>query len=260
MTAGRGRLGPARSALTALTFLTRLPVARWSGSEPEDLSRSTPWFPVVGCVVGVLVSVALVAVDAVGPVWLAALAAIVAGLAVTGALHEDGLADVADSAGAFTVAQKLAVMRDSRVGTYGVLALLIVLMVRFASLSTIASSSAAVVTVIVVSAHALARWSSVALMAWQPYARPDSPNGRVAAGVGSREAALATAVTVGWLVLTTAVVGLWWMALVPVVAAVVALAAWWFRRSFGGLTGDCLGATAVAVELSVLLAGALLQA
>ncbi|MGB7449677.1 MAG: adenosylcobinamide-GDP ribazoletransferase [Ornithinimicrobium sp.] len=253
-----GRIGPARSAATALTFLTRFPVARWSGSEPDHLSRSTPWFPVVGLMVGSLVSAALLLVGVVGPVWAASLAAIVTGLAVTGALHEDGLADVADSAGAFTVKQKLAVMRDSRVGTYGVLALLIVLMVRFASLSAFAGAGWPVVAGVVVTAHVLARWSSVALMAWQPYARPDSPNGRVAAGVGTFQASWASVVAAAWVLIALTLVGPWWVVVVPVALAAVGLSGWWFRRSFGGITGDCLGATNIGVELSVLLLGALM--
>ena len=258
MSAASTSPGVLTSVATAFTFLTRIPVARWSGSQAQDLSRSTPWFPVVGVVVGSLIAAVVVAVAAAAPVWLAAVVGIVMGLAVTGALHEDGLADVADSAGALTVAHKLAVMRDSRVGTYGVLALLLVLMMRFASLSAFAGAGWTVVAGVVITAHVLARWSSVALMAWQPYARPDSPNGRVAAGVGLRQAVLASVAAAAWLACAVILVGPWALAAVPVAAGAVGLSGWWFRRSLGGITGDCLGATNIAVELSVLLAAALI--
>jgi len=249
--------GRAAPAATALDLLTRLPLGRWRSRHASDLARSTPWFPVVGLLVGGLVCATVVGVDRVAPEWVAAAAGVVAGLLVTGGRDEDGLAKIADSSGASTPAQRLAVMRATRVGGYGALAVLLVSTVRFASLSAVAGAGWTVVAGVVLTAHVLGRWGSVALLMSQPYAHPDSPLGRMASSVGRREAALASVSSLAWVVVAVALLGPWAVAAVPVALAVLALAAWWFRRSLGGLTGDALGATTIAVELAVLLLGAL---
>lgn len=245
-------MGEVRVAATALTFLTRLPVARFGSADAAGLSAATRWFPAVGFLIGALLSLALVGLEVWAPTSLAVVVTIVLGILLTGGFHEDGLADVADSAGAFGVERKLAIMRDSRIGTYGALALLLLILARFVALSAILPGGASLAIAALVTAHVVARLSSVALMAALPHARAGSTNGLVAQGVNSSHLTLACAVAALCLIPAAALAPV--MTVVALVLAVVTTlaAGWWFRRSFGGITGDCLGAANVVVEIVVL--------
>ncbi|MGB5952524.1 MAG: adenosylcobinamide-GDP ribazoletransferase [Ornithinimicrobium sp.] len=245
-------IGEVRVAATALTFLTRLPLARLSSADPAGLSAATRWFPVVGLSIGGLLAMTLLGVDALVPTTVAVVLTIAVGVLVTGGLHEDGFADVADSAGAFGVERRLAIMRDSRIGAYGALALLLLVLARFVTLSAIAASTVSLVVAALVTAHVMARWSSVALMAALPYARPEGANGIVAQGVKASQLGLATAVAALCLIPAAALAPL--MTMMAIIAALIiaSVAGWWFKRTLGGITGDCLGAANVLVEIVVL--------
>ena len=243
---------------TAVMFLTRLPVGRYCSPDPDVLSRSTRWFPLVGLLVGLALAVVWSLVAAVAPSSLACVATLVAGVLVTGAFHEDGLADVADSGGAFELDRKLEIMRDSRVGTYGALALILLVLARFALLWELSVMPVATLVAALLAAHVLARWSSVWLMARVPYARPEAANRVVADGVGGRRLLEASLVALLALAPPVALGGAGMLALVPLALGVAALAGHVFRRRYGGITGDCLGAANVLVEIAVLLAALLL--
>ena len=246
------RPGAALAIGTATMFLTRLPVGRHASADPAVLAHATRWFPLVGLLVGTLLAGAWALVAAVAPAPLAVVATLVAGVLVTGAFHEDGLADVADSAGAFAREARLEIMRDSRVGTYGALALVLLALARFVLVGELAARAAATLVAALLAAHVLARWSSVWLMARVPYARPEAPNRVVAHGVGGPELAAASLVAALSLVPALALGGAA-VLLAPPLAWLLAVAAGRrFRRTLGGVTGDCLGAVNVLVELAVL--------
>lgn len=249
----RAVMTAAREIATALTFLTRLPVARFASGEPAALSRATTWFPLVGLVIGSTMGFAVIVLSAIMPASVVVIAALALGLLLTGGFHEDGLADVADSAGAFSVDSKLAIMRDSRVGTYGALALIVLITARFAVLGDLVWTDWTVVLGALIAAHVMARWSSVLLMAWLPYARAEAVNKVVAQGVTRTQLLRSSGVATLCLIPVAALD--WPMALlaVPIALIVAALAGLWFRRAFGGITGDCLGAANVVVEISVLV-------
>jgi adenosylcobinamide-GDP ribazoletransferase len=165
---------------------------------------------------------------------------------VTGALHEDGLADAADGfGGGATPERVLDIMKDSRIGSYGAVALILVMMTKVAAL---ASLTRADTVVALIAAHTLSRWSSVPLL--QRYAY-----------LGSKGAAFGGTVTIARTVVATVlgvaicVAVLRWRAAVamPVALAVTAAAGGYFRRRLGGVTGDCLGATNQLVEIAVYL-------
>ncbi|MGB3764830.1 MAG: adenosylcobinamide-GDP ribazoletransferase [Ornithinimicrobium sp.] len=243
-----------RDLATALTFLTRLPVSRLARGGPSALARATTWFPLVGLIIGSALALAVLTFDAVLPTGVAVVIVLALGVLLTGGLHEDGLADVADSAGAFSVEKKLAVMRDSRVGTYGVLALVILLAARYAVVGELAVTDWTVVIAALVAAHVLSRWSSVLLMAWLPSARTEGANTSTAQGVTGAQLLRSTAVAGICMVPVAILDGPSALLAVPVALAVTTLAGLWFRRTFGGITGDCLGAATIAVEISVLIA------
>ncbi len=245
---------------TAFTFLTRLPLSRFASGDPEVMARATLLFPVVGLVIGSIVGLVFIGAEALMPLPLAVLATLVVGILLTGGFHEDGLADVADSTGAFGREAKLEIMRDSRIGTYGALALILLIVARLLLLSELGWSSWGVVLGALIAAHALARWSSVALMAWLPYARAEAANKTIAQGVTASGAVIASGFALGSVLIAALMGGPLLLVSVPVAMVAALLAGWWFKNSFGGITGDCLGATNVVVEVAVLSSVVILSA
>ncbi|MGE5518177.1 MAG: adenosylcobinamide-GDP ribazoletransferase [Bacteroidota bacterium] len=249
-------LAPARLSLgaelhLAASFLTRLPLPDCGVVAPGALARTMRMFPVVGGGVGVVSGLVFWGAHAVLPPLAAALVAVLAGVLLTGALHEDGLADTADGLGARGGRERrLEVMRDSRTGAYGVLALLFSVGLRVAALAAAPTGLAGLGALV-----AAAAWSRAlipAAMQVMPPARADG----LGAGAGVPDATVAATAAVLGLVL--ALLGL---GLAAPLAVLVALAAAWgvvalARRTLGGFTGDVLGAVQQVAEMAVLLAAA----
>ena len=236
--------------VTATLFLTRLPLPAIVRAHAGGLARALRAFPLVGALIGL----AAAAVYALGlTLGLAPLAAAVvaigATVALTGALHEDGLADCADGfGGGRDCAAKLAIMRDSRIGTYGVLALMIAVALKAAALADLGAADACAA---LVAAHAASRAAMPLLMTLLEPARTDG----LAAGLGRPpELVIAQAVILGVLLCGLAagpfagIVALSFAALA--LAGLEALA----RRQIGGYTGDVLGAAQQVTETAILLA------
>src|SRR6476620_9675063 len=157
---------------TAVAFLTRLPMPHPDGAKPENFVRAHRMFPVVGALIGAAVGLLCLGLRYVGVPDLAAAALALGGSAIlTGALHEDGLADVADGfGGGRNLAAKLEIMRDSRLGTYGA----VILLVSFAAkIAALASLPDAQVVYGMIAAHALARGALPVMSLNLPYARKD---------------------------------------------------------------------------------------
>ena len=237
---------------TAVLFCTRLPIPHAATITGVDIARASWALPIAGAIVGLI---------AAGVYWLAGLAglpslpaaglAIAATLVVTGCLHEDGLADVADAFGGHTRERKLEIMRDSRVGTYGACALSMSLLLRAAALASIAAP--AIAAPVLVAAHMAARGGMPLFMWLVPPARVDG----LAVGVGpppplSTVAAMLLGVIALFLGLGAAA-GLCAAALL---AAGLALLAWLCIRQCGGQTGDVLGAVEQLSEILILLVAA----
>lgn len=238
-----------RRMATTFTFMTRFPlVARWGSGEPEELGASTRYFPLVGYAVGGI-GAAVFYYGAYGfSHSVAALLATITLVMLTGAFHEDGLADAADGfGGAFEPARKLEIMRDSRIGTYGACALIALFLLRWQLLVELPVGR---VFFALISAHVVARWSSL-LIGWMlPYVREGASNKPMADGIGRREVFIATLITAAWLIVQPQMHGL--SMIVAVLVSCVAAAI--FRRQIGGVTGDALGAANVAVEIAALMA------
>jgi adenosylcobinamide-GDP ribazoletransferase len=239
-----------RQLKIALQFLTRLPVEIEPPPAPTELARAAPLFPLVGVLVGLAGGGAYALAWRLGlSGFLGALIAVVVMVLLTGALHEDGLADVADGlGGGRTRARKLEIMRDSRLGSYGALALMLVLLGRTGALASLGVPEVVVPALIgaaVVSRAAIlppmllppARTDGRASEAGQP-----SP---VGVGIG-----LALALAIG-LALLDPVPALAATVLALVAAGGVGLLAW---RQLGGITGDVLGASQQAAEITFLFA------
>lgn len=250
------RLHELRLVFVALQFLTRVPAPRWVGFEPDWLNQSARWFPLIGLFVGAVAAGVLWAASAVFPPAVAVGLSIAASVLLTGGFHEDGLADTADALGGAVARERaLEIMKDSRIGSYGALALLIVLGLKAAVLTAMLPALAAPALLL---AHAASRAAAVVLIRWLPYAgdmahakaKPlarQVSRGGVAVALGS-VAVLAT--MLAWRAPAQA----------PLVLAGLALlalgTAWsirWLRRRLGGYTGDTLGATQQVTELLLLL-------
>jgi adenosylcobinamide-GDP ribazoletransferase len=247
-----------RLFLVALQFLTRLPV-RLGRFEPAWLNDCVRHFPLVGALVGAVGAAVLVGAAQLWPAWVAAVLALAATVAITGGFHEDGLADTFDALGGVVPRDKaLAIMKDSRIGSYGALALGLSLLLRAALLAVLAARPMLGAVAALLSRHALARAAAVGVMVSLPY-------GGDAEHAKAKPLALAVAprnfgIALGWcalLVLALAVNGVHLPKLGAAVAAsalVALLMRQWLQRRLGGYTGDGLGATEQLAEIAVLLA------
>ncbi len=234
---------------TAVGFYTRIPV-RSASVVSGDLAAAAPWFPVVGLGVGAVVAGTYIGLAELLPNLLAATIAAAAGALLTGALHEDGLADVADSfAGGSTIERRLEILEDPRLGTFGVIALVASFLVRVSAVAVFDASAALAV---IPAAHALSRVPAVVLMRRQPAARTAGLAVALAAGIGPAQEAAAVAIGT---VACALLIGVWSIPAVAAAALVAAALAALARARIGGVNGDVLGATQQLVELSVLLLG-----
>lgn len=242
-----------------LIFSTRLPVRRES-AVPVPLAGAMRAFPLAGLIVGLIGGAVLVLAHGLGLAPpIAAMVAVGAGVLVTGALHEDGLADVADGFGGGEGREaKLDIMRDSRIGTYGVLALLFALVLKaFAIASVVVGTSVWGGLFVMVAAAGLSRSASAGLLHVLPPARGDGLSfeaGRPGRSTVLQAAGLGVAMSVIFLWPYSLALGL---LLLPLAAAAgFALTAWLAERQIGGQTGDVAGAAQVVSEVAILLTAA----
>ncbi len=251
--------------MTAVQFLTRLPTPDFKEFEPAWLARSARYFPLVGVLVGAI---------NVGVWWLASQrlpTPVAVGLTlalsvlVTGAFHEDGFADVCDGFGGGNSADRvLAIMKDSRIGAYGAIGVVLMLGLKWSSLDGLAVGMA-VFAPLVIGAHLVSRWCAGALMWSLPYVRSDGDSKSRAAveGFTAREWLIggiiglaAFSPIAAWALRESAAPVAWALLAGAVSAAATAwAAAGYFRRRIGGHTGDCLGAVQQLTELAFLTAG-----
>lgn len=232
----------------AAAFLTRLPVEAPGG---HALARASNAFPLIGGLIGLVSGLVFLVAWwlSLGP-WLAALAAVLAAIVLTGALHEDGLADVADGFGARgDQERRLAVLRDSRIGAYGVIALVLALGARIGGLAELGDPLPVLLTL--VAAGAISRAAVVVAMRYMPAARRDGL-GAGAGTPGAEETMVALAVAA---VLAIAMLLPWaWLPAVLFAGGFAWIMAWRCSRAFGGQTGDVLGAVQQAAEIGVICA------
>ena len=248
-----------RLFLTAVQFFTRIPVPAWVGHCPQQLSQAARYFPLAGIVVGLLSAATLLIAAQVLPLQISVGLSMSAGILITGAFHEDGLSDFADGlGGGFTREKALAIMKDSRIGAYGVIALILVLLLKYQALLELCGAhSLLLVSVALIAAHAFSRLMAASLMLTQNYIRDDdSARAKPAAQQISRTSftiALFTGIAPLGLLFTAG-------AHISVILAAVFAAllmrmylAWRLKKRLGGYTGDCLGAVQQLTELAFYL-------
>jgi adenosylcobinamide-GDP ribazoletransferase len=240
--------------LGAIRFFTRLPVPAWVGHSAEGLNASARYFTAVGLLVGLLGGLVFAGIAAFWPMPIAILGSMAATIYLTGAFHEDGLADTADGmGGGWTKEDVLRIMKDSRTGSYGVVAMCLVLLGKFVALSQLPM---AWIPAALIAGHSFSRFCSTILIARLDYVRED---------LESKAKPLATRLSPGSLAVAAlfALAGLFTckiMSGTPLLLTGVALSllatAWLARkmqRRLGGYTGDLLGATQQVSELAFYL-------
>ena len=234
--------------LGALVFLTRIPVGNLYVFRAEELPRSTVYFPVVGLLIGSLAGAVLFCAQLVFPSIVAVLLCMLTTVWMTGALHEDGLADAADGlAGGNTPAQRLAIMKGSAIGVYGAAALWFSLTAKLLLLGSLLEKGSAATICALIVANGMGRACTVTLLFACPYAREgESKASPFASNVTLRElvVSLLPPVFAAFLFL-----GRDALVCLCAVAATVWATAGYYRRKIGGITGDCLGATNQLIEL-----------
>lgn len=234
----------------AVRYFTRLPVPGWVGHSAEALQASARYFPAVGLLVGAIGALVYLGALLFWPKSVALLLSMAATLYATGAFHEDGLSDTADGlGGGWEKSRILEIMKDSRVGSYGVVALCLALLSKFTLLGELDS---VLLPWGLLAGHVVSRACATLLLATMDYARADLP---------SKAKPLVTRLsTAAWLLVGGTVVGV--LALLPLARGIVGLlfallVTLWlarlFRRWLGGYTGDCLGATQQLSEIAFYL-------
>lgn len=263
-------MDPLRHYLLALQYFTRIPVtgrlARWVGYSPARLRASAAHFPGVGALVGLCgAGVAAALLLLLKPTPLAALVAAVlstvATVLLTGALHEDGLADVADGlGGSMDRDRALAIMKDSQVGAFGALALVLALLSKVSLLALIGAADPRALYVGLVLAHVVSRTWPLLLIRLMPHVGDMS--GSKSKPLADQISGASLAAGLAWLLLALSLAA--WaqgplFVIAPVVASLVALLAVGrlFWRRLRGFTGDCLGATQQVCEIAAYLGLAL---
>jgi len=244
--------GELATLLLAVQFLTRLPVRSDGIFTPQRMAASVRYYPLVGLGVGGLSAAVYVVATLTFPPMVALLLAIATGLIVTGAFHEDGLADTFDGVGGGLTRDKaLSIMRDSRLGTYGSLALIIALTVKIFALNSLPMH---LVPYALIVGHGVSRLSSVLVIATSRYVRDEGTGKPVSNGISfpSQLVSIATGLIA---------VALWciWLSPMAVFCALIGvfvghvLMRLLFEPKLGGYTGDTLGAVQQVSEIGFYL-------
>jgi adenosylcobinamide-GDP ribazoletransferase len=231
-----------RGILIGLQFLTRLPI-RTDKPEPRDIAASYYFYPVIGFLIGVSAVLIRRALSMVFPIPFAVVVMLAFLVWITGGLHEDGLADVADGmGGGWTRDQRLAIMKDSRIGAFGTSTLILVLLAKYAALTSMSPSR---LDTSIIAAQILGRWAFLPMGYFNRYAR-EGLGSEFMKGLAQSTVIVTTLVSAGAVFLLCRMQG---SLAFGTAALIVALASMYFRSRIGGITGDCFGATFQFVEV-----------
>lgn len=250
----------------ALGFFTRLPVPAWVSHDADQLSQAPRYLPLVGVIVGLIGAVVTELAALLLPISIAVLLGMAATVWITGAFHEDGFADACDGfGGGWEKARVLAIMKDSRLGSFGAIGLVLLFFLKWQGLVEVDASETlfdapslleppygAVLPFALVAAHAISRLAALMLMNKLDYVREDDSAKSRSLTQAMRPAGWLPALLFGllpslWLPLPQVLFALLFVAIAAV------LAGRYFLRRIGGYTGDCLGAAQQVCELAFYL-------
>jgi adenosylcobinamide-GDP ribazoletransferase len=231
----------------ALTFLTKAPWPRPLLADPEDLARSLIWYPWVGALLGLVYLGAWLGLSRVLPLPAAAALLVCLTVVSTGGLHLDGLADTFDGlGGGRTPEERRGIMKDSRLGAFGGLSLILVLLLKFAFLLAGGEKGWRAEFILF---PLVSRWGMVLLAYLSPYARPEGGLGQAMTTAPPRVVAAAT---ISALLLAFFLLRFKGLMLLAGAGIIIWLASRYFQRTLGGVTGDVLGAANEILEAAIL--------
>ncbi|NAS30307.1 adenosylcobinamide-GDP ribazoletransferase [Flavobacteriaceae bacterium R38] len=224
---------------TALMFFTRIPCPKWVGHSPDYLSKSAKYFSLVGIIVGSIGALVFYVSSFIFSTSIALLLSMTATIYATGAFHEDGFADVCDGlGGGWTKEKILLIMKDSRLGTYGVIGLILILLLKFTALGEI---NPVYIPAAIIAGHSLSRFIATTLIFTHPYVR-DTDDSK--AKPAAKDITLTMVIISGFfgviplLLFKTPIV---FLTLTPMYLSKMFLGVK-FKKWLGGQTGDCAGA------------------
>jgi adenosylcobinamide-GDP ribazoletransferase len=246
-----------RACVAAFTFLTRIPAYHLAAHDASDLPASSAYFPFVGLVVAAVGALAYAGAAALWPAPLAVVLSVASTVWITGAFHEDAAADSFDGfGGGWDREQVLTIMKDSRVGSYALVGVLLLLFAKVGSLSAISPAGSIAILRALIAGHVLGRWSGLPLIWRYRYVRRDDEGARPSAGkpfVAGVTTQRAVVTTLFAFAVVIAATGWKSPVAIGVAAIVTALGGRYAQRRIGGITGDVLGAVNQFVELSTYL-------
>lgn len=231
-----------RYCLTAVMFFTRIPV-HLANFKESDLNKATRFFPLIGILVGGVSALVFWLAHNILPLELAILLSMIATMMLTGAFHEDGLADATDGLGGGLVREQvLTIMTDSRIGSYGAISLIMALLIKYQALSHL---PVVLTPLVMIAGHALSRFCAVLVMYTQSYVKADGKSKPLATNISAAE--LMVAASFGLIPLV-------FFAPHQLSALLPVTLIWlWFsvkiKARIGGYTGDCLGAIQQLTEI-----------
>jgi adenosylcobinamide-GDP ribazoletransferase len=231
---------------TAVMFFTRIPCPKWVDHSEEYLNKASMYFPLIGWIVGGFSALVFWASKFLFPVSIAVIFSMIASILLTGAFHEDGFADVCDGfGGGWTKEKILEIMKDSRVGSYGVIGMILMLGTKFALLNQI---SIQFIPAALIAGHSLSRFASTSVIFTHQYVRENEDSKAKPLAKKMQFSDIILAAVFGTIPLLFMQNYLFVLAIIPVF-----LARWYMMRYFvkwiGGYTGDCLGAVQQVTEV-----------
>lgn len=235
--------------LTAVMFYTRIPCPVWIDHSDEMLNKSTRYFPVVGWIVGGLTALVYWGAVQIFPVSIAILLSMAFGIIVTGAFHEDGFADVCDGfGGGWTKEARLNIMKDSRIGTYGSVGLILIFLMKFFFLKELAIYN---LVFILIAAHSVSRIIPVFVVYFGTYSRDDSTSKVKPVGKKISFGGLLFAIVMGLAPILFLGKEFFTIIILPTIAGLLLMR--YFNKRIDGYTGDCLGAIQQLGEICVYI-------
>ncbi len=236
--------------LTAIMFYTRIPVPKNIQYSDRILNKSTKYFPFIGWIIGGFGALVFYASQFVLPLSISVILSMISTVLLTGAFHEDGLADTCDAFGGGWSKEKiLEIMKDSRIGTYGTLGLIFILLTKYFSLTSVSVEQ---IPFVLFAAHALSRYTATGMIFFSEYARDDATSKTKPVGkeLSSGDFLLALIFGSTPLLLLSINYSYWYLLIFISIVPIIYFLKRYFEKWIGGFSGDGLGATQQVSEIA----------